>query len=55
MLKLIVTGGGSKAKSGDNKGAITDFNKSIEIKPELIMAYFNKVNVKRKMNGEKVE
>ena len=42
-----------RAKFEDYEGAISDFNKSINIKPELTTAFFNKVHVKRKMNGEK--
>ena len=46
--------GVSRAESGNYKGAISDFNKSINVKPELTIAFFNKANIKRKLYGEKV-
>ena len=42
-----------KAKLGDNSGAISDYNKAIEINPEYKSAYTNRGIIKKKIGDMK--
>ena len=49
--QFFIKRGYTKFKKGDYQESITDFDKALEIDPQLVAAYYNRGNAKRKSGG----